>query len=145
MGAQASSDAYKDITLVNPKELPVLIALDLGYSEKEIYCCYEPNISAVTLVERLCDFDTALTDSIVEFKQQCALAKLNKEKEDSFKKLYEETQLLYTNTLCLNCFRNKRSKVAIPCGHLKVCGQCKSTYCITCDQLVSDYVQVFTP
>ena len=141
MGSEVSS--YPHVTLVNPKETSVLTALDLGYSEQEIYCCYEPGISGATLMERLCDFDTALTDSIVALKQKCTLEKTKLEKDAAYRLLLEETKRLYIKTICIVCTKRKRTELSLPCGHLQVCKACRSETCPLCLQHVDEYKHVF--
>ena len=141
MGSEVSS--YSDVTLVDPKETSVLTALDLGYSEQEIYCCYEPGISGTTLMERLCDFDTTLTDSIVAFKQKCTLEKTKSEKNAAYRTLLEETKQLYMKTICIICTKRKRTELSLPCSHLQVCKMCRSETCPLCLQYVDEYIQVF--
>ena len=141
MGSENSKrNPYAHVTLVNPKELPVLIALDLGYSEQEIYCCYEPNISGFTLVERLCDFDTTLTETIVAFKQK---TDLQLKKDKTYELLLNETKELYLQTLCVVCLKRKRNRAALPCGDLQVCENCCTDICILCQSPVDEYKHVY--
>ena len=135
--------SYPHVTLLYPKETSVLTALDLGYSEQEIYCCYEPGISGATLMERLCDFDTTLTDSIVALKQKCALEKAKSEKDAAYRALLEETKRLYIQTMCTICTVRKRTELCLPCGHLQVCNMCRSETCHVCFQHVDEYKHVF--
>ena len=144
MGADSSKPSpYAHVTLVNPKELPVLIALDLGYSEEEIYCCYEPGMSGVSLVETLCDFDTTLTDTIVLAKRKSALENTRPEKRKAYEELLHETKQLYFKTLCAACLKRKRNQLALPCCHLLVCEKCCTDVCILCQNHVDDYKHVY--
>ena len=109
MGADVSRD--DNVSLVNPKEVPVLIALDLGYSEQEIFCCYEADMNAATSVERLCDFDTTLTDVIVAFKKKRP-EKKRPDKDETRSLLMIETKQLYVKAMRIARFNRKRSQLA---------------------------------
>ena len=140
MGADESRNKYDNMSLVNPKEIPVLIALDLGYSEQEIFCCYEADMNAATSVERLCDFDTTLTDVIVAFKKKRP-EKKRPDKDETRSLLMIETKQLYVKTMCIACFSCEKSQLALP--HFLVCENCRKETCIVCHMPVDEYKHIY--
>ncbi len=41
--------------------------------------------------------------------------------------LREETEALYRNSICLVCWKRKRTHVTLPCSHFNVCDACEPT------------------
>jgi hypothetical protein len=134
---------YHNVKLVNPKETAVFVALDMGYTEKEIFCCYEPGMNAASLVQSLYEFDKSLTEATIALKQKCVLENKELQNETERQAFVEETTLLYVKTLCVICMKRERCEIALPCGHFEVCSKCCKDTCILCHCPVDEYKRIY--
>ena len=100
-------------------------------------------MNAATLVENLYELDKTLTETIVAFKLKCCLDKKREEQNEAKRALMEETKLLHARTLCIICGIRKRTELALPCTHLKVCVLCRTETCALRRLPVNEYIHVY--
>ena len=143
------------------KKTPCVVAKELGYSENAILTCYEDGMSAGDLVMSMLNFnerhslfaiysdvsqeirvDTSSQEAEDEHEKVMSLT-LKEEADSKNQQLRDETFTLWKMDQCKKCWKNKASRLALPCCHLAVCEPCCDELCIVCDILISEWIKVY--
>ena len=124
------------------------VAIEFGYREKIVRCTLDKKDfdSAGELVEYLEDHATELENEV----EEKAAREMEKKKEEDMKtthSLRAETEALYKSSICLACWKNKRSFVTLPCCHFSLCASCgrSTNQCPLrdCKEKIMDVIQTF--
>lgn len=149
------------------------VALELGYSRNAIIHCYENEMRAGTLVEKLLNLEssfpdftrpkeTSLLSSEDEIKEISLASSKDEIKEeesiisndctdlcqklnevDLNKTLRDETKFLWAKYQCHRCGKNESNRLPLPCTHLATCEKCISDKCVICDKKVTKWIEIF--
>lgn len=135
-----------------------IVALEFGFESQLIHevLSHQTFACAGDLIDYLSDLTDAADDENLERVRRKQLEKETEKEEEAEKQhleeedscletLRRETAVLYLRSKCLECRKNSRNIVTMPCSHLTLCETCseKTTQCPSCKETIVAVVKTF--
>ena len=140
--------------MTNKKQIQECVAKEFGYQSEVIeevlfQHSFDCSGDVVDYLFQLNDQEiTNLQRSHCLRVEHEALEKQREEEETrdaKLKILRHETETLYLNSICWNCFKNPRNILTLPCGHLCLCVRCSERVdkCPICEKEIRQTVKTY--